>query len=101
MGKDIKDRARVECLISVFIDLRAIYQSLIFDPDWSKKVDEVATKLIPKLDEFARCYGQKDFALGYLTLADFYLAESSYHLEKITPLVFAKYPFLKKVRTAL
>lgn len=78
-----------------------MYQSLIFDPDWNKKVEEVAGKLTPKLDEFAKFYGQKDFALGYLTLADFYVAESSYHLEKIAPTVFAKYSFLKKVRTAL
>ena len=76
-----------------------MYQSLVFDPDWSKKVEEVSGKLIPKLDEYAKCYGQKDFALGYLTLADFYIVEGSYHIEKIFPQVYAKYPFLKRVRT--
>ena len=80
MGKDIKDRARVECLISAFVDVGAMYQPLIFNPEWGKKVEEVTGKLIPKLDEFAKCYRKKDFALGYLTLADFYIAEYSYHI---------------------
>lgn len=56
-------------------------------------------KLTPKLDEFAKFYGQKDYALGYLTLADFHIVEASYHIEKIFPQVYAKYPFLKRVRT--
>ncbi len=86
-------------MISAFGDVRALYQPLIFNPEWSNKVEEVAGKLTPKLDEFAKFYGQKDFALGYLTLADFHIVEASYHIEKIFPQVYAKYPFLKRVRT--
>ena len=57
-------------------------------------------KVLPKFDELAKFYGDKDFALGYLTLADFQYAEFSYYVEKLAPEVYAKYEFLKRVRTA-
>lgn len=53
------------------------------------------------MDGFAKIYGGKDFALGYLTLADFHIAELSYYIEKLCPEVYAKYGFLNRVRTSL
>lgn len=46
---------------------------LVFDPDWKNKIAEATAKITPKLDELAKFYGEHEFALGYLTLADFYL----------------------------
>jgi hypothetical protein len=39
--------------------------------------------------------------LGYLTLADFIVAEFSYYVEKVTPENYNKHEFLKRVRTAV
>ena len=42
--------------------------------------------------------GEKDWALGYLTLPDFVFSETSNHIEKIAPELYAKYGFLKRIR---
>lgn len=36
--------------------------------------------------------------LGYLTLADFFLAEYGYYIEKVYPEQWKQYPFLQKIR---
>ncbi len=33
-----------------------------------------------KLEEVAKFYGEKDFALGYLTIVDFQIAEFSHYI---------------------
>ena len=45
-------------------------------------------------------YGEKPFALGYLTVADVSNCEASYYVEKMFPDVYNKYGFLKRVREA-
>ena len=45
-------------------------------------------------------YGEKEFALGYLTLADFYLSEFSYYIEKLSPDAYAQYSFFSRLRKA-
>lgn len=85
LGKDIKDEARVECLLGVITDLRHSLAPLAFDKDWKTKVGDLIAKGEPKLAEMAKLYGEKDFALGYLTLADFVIAEFSYYVEHVTP----------------
>lgn len=37
------------------------------------------------MEELSHFIGNKDYALGYLTLADFKLAEASYYFEKMYP----------------
>lgn len=56
--------------------------------------------MTPKLDELAKFYGERDFALGYLTIVDFQVAEFSYYIEKLAPELLQKYSFFKRVRTA-
>lgn len=41
--------------------------------------------MLPKLEEIAKFYGEKDFALGYLTLVDFQVSEFSFYVEKLAP----------------
>lgn len=101
MGKDIKDEARVESLLGVITDLRHSLAPLAFDKEWKTKVGDLIAKGEPKLAEMAKLYGEKDFALGYLTLADFVIAEFSYYVEHVTPENFAKFEFLKRVRNAV
>lgn len=100
LGKNLKDEAQVECLLGVLQDIRTPVGPLFWDKDWEGKIKGVIEKVLPKFDEVAKFYGEKDFALGYLTLADFHFTEFSYYVEKIAPETFAKYGFLKRVRTA-
>ncbi len=42
--------------------------------------------------------GEKDFALGYLTFADFLLAEFSHYVEKLYPEEYANLKWLHRIR---
>ncbi len=101
MGKTLQDEARVESVIGVYSDVRTALAPLIFDPEWQNKVSAVVDKVKPKLEEFAKFIGDKSFALGYLTLADFYLAEFSHYVQKVTPDLYAQYPYLGNIRKAV
>ncbi len=74
---------------------------MLFDKDWKSKTDGIVPKIVTKLDNLSKFYGDKCYGLGYLTLADFFISEYSYYIENIIPDVFNKYPFLKKVRSGI
>lgn len=42
--------------------------------------------------------GEKDFVLGYLTLADFRIAEASYYFEKLYEKQIGEYDFIFRIR---
>lgn len=48
----------------------------------------------------SKFYGDKDFALGYLTLANFVIAEMSFWVEKFSSNLYTKSAFLKRTREA-
>lgn len=100
MGKSPKETANVDSIIGVIYDIRQGFFPLVFDKEWEGKVAGLVEKFTPKLNDLAAFYGEKEFALGYLTLADFHVAEFSHYVEKITPELYAKNEFLKRVRTA-
>lgn len=74
---------------------------MIFDSEWQNKLAEVMEIVIPKLNYLNELYGDKYFALGYLTIADFYLSELSNYVEKIFYDRYSEFPFLAKVREAI
>jgi hypothetical protein len=51
-----------------------------------------------KFDYLQNFIGDKEFALGYLTLVDFHIAEQSYYFEALYAKEFLKYSFLGKIR---
>ena len=101
LGKDIKDQAWVDAILGVFGDIKSALSGLFWDKEWETKLPAAQEKAGPKVALLEAFYGEKEFALGYLTLADFALAEFSYYVEKIAPESFAKHAFLKRVRTAV
>ena len=101
LGKDLKDQGVVDCLLGVFGDTRQAFQPLFFDKEWETKVAGAVAKAEPKLKQFSDFYGEKEFALGYVTVFDFWIAEFSHWVEKISPETYAKFGFLKKVREAI
>ena len=85
-------------LIGVMGDLRTPVVDLFFDKEWESKKDIVFEKIKGKLDALAKFIGNKEFALGYLTLADFYIAETSNFIEKVYSDKTKHYPFLQRIR---
>ncbi len=49
----------------------------------------------------AEYIGDRSFAVGYLTIADFYLSEMSYYVENIAPELYPKLPFLNTIRVSV
>lgn len=43
-------------------------------------------------------FNSKDFVLGYLTLADFVIAETSHYVENVFPELYHKYQILSSIR---
>ena len=71
---------------------------LIFESDELKNLPNLIQKVGPKFEELAKFIGDRPFALGYLTLADFYLSEISHYAENVTPELYAKHSFFENIR---
>ena len=57
---------------------------MFFSPNYAtEKVRLFDSKVKAKIEELNNFIGDKDFLLGYLTLADFKIAEASYYFEKL------------------
>lgn len=46
-------------------------------------------------------YGDKEYAVGYLTVADFLFAELSYYIKTIAKEIYEKSPFFEKVKNTV
>lgn len=82
-----------------------IYQptfSLFFSPVYDKEKERLFNgKIKEKLEQLAKYVGEKDTAIGYLTLSDFKIAEASYYFEKLYDTQYKDYPFLNKIRNMI
>ena len=59
--------------------------NLLFDSEHQKNLAKACEKADPKFELLNKFYGEREFALGYLTLADFKVAEFSNWVENIAP----------------
>lgn len=75
----------VDSLASIWYDIDHALVHLFWDPEWKSKIDGGKNLAVPKLKKINELYGNKTFALDYLTLPDFLFAELSYYMEKIIP----------------
>ena len=75
----------VDSLASIWYDIDDALVHLFWDPEWKSKIDAGKKLAVPKLKKINELYGNKTFALDYLTLPDFLFAELSYYMEKIIP----------------
>ena len=72
-------------MIGVILDIKAIFEPLFYDKDWEANKNATWQKAKPYLDQVNKFIGDKQFALGYLTLIDFNLVEYSNYFEKTNP----------------
>ena len=58
--------------------------NMFYSPNYeTEKVRLYDSKVKNKITELNKFIGEKDYLLGYLTLADFKIAEASYYFEKL------------------
>jgi glutathione S-transferase len=89
-------------LLSLLEDIFNPVFSTFFSPNHqSDKVRLYDNKVKAKLEELSHYIGNKEFALGYLTLADFKLAEASYYFEKMYPDHVKNFEALIRIRKSL
>ena len=99
LGKTLHDSAKVNEIIGVLEDIRTAVAKLFNDKEYETKLKEAWEKVKPKLDNLQKFVGNKDWYLGYLTLADFGIAELSYYVEKLFPEEFKTYSAVLRIRS--
>lgn len=73
-------------VLSLLEDIFGPTFSMFFSPNHQNDKGRLYdNKIKAKLDELSHFIGKKDYAIGYLTLVDFKLAEVSYYFEKLYP----------------
>lgn len=98
LGKDLHDQGTLENLIGVFNDALKEVRSLFFNKDYETVKIESLEKARSKFDYIKHFIGDKEFALGYLTLVDFLLAENLYYFEALYPSERKNYGFWWRIR---
>lgn len=98
LGKTIQDSAQIESFLSVFLEVSGAVKSLFFNKDHETAKGPLIEKYKPKLDLLSKFVGEKSFALGYLTLVDFNVAEDSNYIEAIFPEESKAWTFMKRIR---
>lgn len=81
-------------------DIKNTIRPLVLNPKLKVNLPTILEKIEPKLKQLDEFYGNKDFALDYLTLADFHVTDLIFYLEKLSPEDYGKYPFLARTLTA-
>lgn len=71
--------------MSVFVEIAGAVKGLYFHKDHETAKVGVFEKYKGKLEQLNKFVGNKRFVLGYLTLADFIVAEESHYIERLYP----------------
>lgn len=99
LGKTPEDQAKVDMIISLLDDIYNPTYALFFSPNYATESDRLFQgKIKEKLDQLQAFVGEKNMVLGYLTLADFRIAEASYYFEKLYEKHIGDYKFLQHIR---
>lgn len=86
LGKTLADEAMVDNIVSVIADVWVPVLELCFNPKFNEdKAKVFADKVKPKLELLYKFLLFKDWLIGYLTYADFQLAELVNYLNGIWP----------------
>jgi glutathione S-transferase len=90
----------VDNILGVLNDVQQDLFTLCFNEKFDEVKEKVFTdKIKPKLDNIQKFLGDKDWLMGYLTLADFKLAEPLNYVEGIWPDHFKEYPKLSVLKS--
>jgi len=84
-GKNLQDATIINEVLGVWKDATDGLIGLFFDKDHEAHKGKILEVAKPKLAYLQKFIGNKDTVLGYLTLADFIIAESANYFIKIFP----------------
>jgi glutathione S-transferase len=98
LGRDARDTAKLESFLAIFTEIAGASKGLFFNKDYETAKTAVIEKYRPKLQQLEKFVGENKFVLGYLTLADFVVAEDSHYIERLFPEDFKTFSFLGRVR---
>jgi glutathione S-transferase len=99
LGKTIEDEAVINNILGVIHDVQTPTLTLCFNEKFEEEKEKVyQDKIKGKVDLLYKFLGDKDWFLGYLTVADFRAAEAVSYLEGIWPTHFKEYPKLSALR---
>ena len=98
LGKNIQDSAKLGAFMAIFNEVYDTTRITFFDKDYETVKIKQIEKFLPKLQQLNAFVGERDFAFGYLTLADFLISEGSHYLERLYPEEYKTLPFLQRIR---
>lgn len=98
-GKTPQDAALVDNIIGVIHDVQTPTMTLCFNEKFAEEKDKIyEEKIKGKVALVNKFLGEKEWLVGYLTLADFKVAEAVNYLEGIWPEHFKEFPNLAALR---
>lgn len=101
LGKNYQDRALVLNLVGVIEECLEKLVTIAYSPNGAALLEKTWKETLqPKLQYFAKFKGNKEWLLGYLTLADFLFVEMSYYLENIYKIEFKNLIFVQALRNS-
>jgi glutathione S-transferase len=98
LGKDEKDNALLEAFLSIFVEIATAVRGLFFNKDYVNAKGPLLEKYKGKLEQLEKFVGEKKFVLGYLTLADFIVAEQANYIERLFEADVKPFTFLARIR---
>lgn len=98
LGKNAHDNSKIESFLSIFIEISSAVKGLFFNKDHATARGPIIEKFKGKLEQLDKFVGKNQFVIGYLTLADFIVAEDSHYIETVFPEEYKALPFLKTIR---
>ncbi len=98
LGKNTQDQGKVEAIIAVLTDALKDIRGLFWNKDYEALKIELLEKARPKFVALKEFIGDQQFALGYLTLADFVLAENLAYFETLYPSEHKNFGFWWRIR---
>lgn len=97
LGKNPLDAIKISQLYSFTTDLKGVIINLVTNKEYEKIRDEfLDEKVAPFLEKVSKNLGEKEYPLGYLTYADFYLWNYLDLLHRMNAKYLAKWPNLEK-----
>jgi len=80
LGKTVDDTAQMEMVLFMLEDIFNPTVNMFYSPNYeTEKVRLYDSKVKAKIEELNKFIGEKEYLMGYLTLADFKIAEASYY----------------------
>jgi len=101
LGKTPKDMALVDNIILAFSDCMTQFTALAFSKKFEDDWAPMFYKVKPKFQKFEKLFAEKKFCLGYLTLADFLIAEGSYYMERFFYEEYGQFKSFHKIRESV